>query len=105
MLYLVTDLRAMVSALGRRYEPQDSQFHLTTLNSMKELNEMEKSLRSEDDREQMVSIMPATYIKWFSFFKQVERCRHLFLNLLLEVSFEKNRGADLEETVKNVMKR
>ena len=55
VLYVLSDTRAKLMELGRRYEPSSSQFYIETINRRKELKELERRLRSGEEKEVMVS--------------------------------------------------
>ena len=57
VLYLLSDTRAKLMELGRRYEPSSSHFHIKTINRRRELKELERRLRSDEEKEVMVSIV------------------------------------------------
>ncbi|XP_026054618.1 protein SON-like [Carassius auratus] len=75
VLYLLSDIRAKLSEVGQNREPPESQFHLEKMNSRRELKNLEGQLAVEEKRNVMVS-------------------------RLVRI-----RGADLEDCVKNMMKR
>ncbi|XP_026095543.1 serine/arginine repetitive matrix protein 5-like isoform X2 [Carassius auratus] len=75
VLYLLSDIRAKLSEVGQNREPPESQFHLEKMNSRRELKNLEGQLAVEEKRNVMVS-------------------------RLVRIG-----GADLEDCVKNMMKR
>ncbi|XP_042593642.1 uncharacterized protein LOC109076805 [Cyprinus carpio] len=75
VLYLLSDIRAKLSEVGQNREPPESQLHLEKMNSRRELKNLEGQLAIEEKRNVMVSRLVRT------------------------------GGADLEDCVKNMMKR
>ncbi|XP_051993030.1 uncharacterized protein LOC127651291 [Xyrauchen texanus] len=75
VLYLLSDIRSKLSEVGQNREPPESQFHLEKMNARRELKNLEGQLADEKKRNVMVS-------------------------RLVRIG-----GANLEDCVKNVMKR
>ncbi|XP_061731594.1 arginine and glutamate-rich protein 1-B-like [Nerophis ophidion] len=75
VFFLLMDMRATISDLGKKYEPVDSQFHVEMINRRKGLAQLERKLADGDYRK------------------------------LLTSRLRKIGGSSLEDNVKNVMKR
>ncbi|XP_073672231.1 uncharacterized protein [Paramisgurnus dabryanus] len=75
VIYLLSDIRAKLSEVGQNHEPPESQFHREKMNSRRELKNLEGQLADEEKRNLMVS-------------------------RLVRIG-----GTDLEDCVKNVIKR
>ncbi|KAK7143953.1 hypothetical protein R3I93_014957 [Phoxinus phoxinus] len=75
VLFLLADMRAKLSEAGRFYEPPHSQFHLELIDSVDQLQQLNRQLTSEEKRKLMTAQM------------------------------SKIGGATLRENVNNVMKR
>ncbi|XP_062338517.1 uncharacterized protein C2orf16-like [Osmerus eperlanus] len=75
VLYLLADIREKLSQVGQNCEPPDSQFHLVKMNSRRELKNLEGQLADKGKK-------------------------NLMMSQLVKIG-----GADLEDCVKNMMKR
>jgi hypothetical protein len=49
------EIRDSLKQVGKRCEPDNSDFHLEKANTLEELNEIERSLSDEETRKLMVS--------------------------------------------------
>ncbi|KAF4114093.1 hypothetical protein G5714_004316 [Onychostoma macrolepis] len=50
VLYFLADMRAKLSEAGRFYEPPHSQFHLELIDSVDQLQQLNRQLTSEEKR-------------------------------------------------------
>ena len=55
MLRLLTEIKNSVAQVGRRCEPEDSQFHLQQASSLEEFRELEACLEEEEKEKLLVS--------------------------------------------------
>ncbi|XP_061760995.1 arginine and glutamate-rich protein 1-B-like isoform X2 [Nerophis ophidion] len=55
VFFLLMDMRATISDLGKKYEPVDSQFHVEMINRRKGLAQLEQKLADGDDRKLLTS--------------------------------------------------
>ena len=55
VLAQLSELRAAIERLGRRYEPEDSDVQIVRVNTMDDLNELERTLMDKGPRNLLVS--------------------------------------------------
>ncbi len=80
VLYLLADMRAKLSEAGRFYEPPHSQFHLELIDSVDQLQQLNRQLTSEEKRKLMVGY----YEKGKQTF--ANRCNYSTYNILFTYS-------------------
>ena len=102
VLYLLADIREKLSQVGQNCEPPDSQFHLVKMNSRRELKNLEGQLADKGKKNQFNYARPIL-ILFLSY--------SMFSVFLIGIFYYqmsqsvKIGGADLEDCVKNMMKR